>query len=41
MRDLTVLAGVAGSATITDVDEPPDADGSLLVAPSTTWPGDS
>ena len=31
MRALTVLPGVAGSAKVTEVDQPPEADGPLLV----------
>ncbi|HZJ25587.1 MAG TPA: glucose 1-dehydrogenase [Acidimicrobiia bacterium] len=31
MRALTVLPGVAGSAEVTEVDDPPEADGPLLV----------
>lgn len=31
MRSLTVLPGTAGSAELTEIDEPPDSDGSVLV----------
>ena len=31
MQAMTVIAGVAGSAAVTEVDEPPETDGPMLV----------